>query len=34
VWDAGDGALDSTTLLDGFRWTTDAPAQPETRVAP
>jgi hypothetical protein len=23
VWDAGDGVLDSTTLLDNFRWTPD-----------
>jgi hypothetical protein len=24
VWDAGDGVLDSTTLLDNFRWTADS----------
>ncbi len=23
IWDAGDGVLDSTTLLDNFRWTPD-----------
>lgn len=34
IWDSGDGVLDSTALLDGFRWITDAPAAPQTTVAP
>ena len=32
VWDAGDGVLDSTTLLDNFRWTPD-PVGTGTSVA-
>ena len=32
VWDAGDGVLDSTVLLDGFRWVTAAGGIPETPV--
>jgi hypothetical protein len=36
VWDSGDGLLDSTLLLDNFRWITDPVAQPTTTgiVAP
>jgi hypothetical protein len=34
IWDSGDGNYDSTTLLDGFRWITNAPASPTTAVAP
>lgn len=35
VWDASDPLFDSTTLVDGFRWITDAPAEVETApVAP
>jgi hypothetical protein len=33
VWDGGDGVLDSTTLVDGFRWITDAPATVQTGPA-
>lgn len=32
LWDSGDGVLDSTLLVDGFRWLTDAPSSAETRV--
>jgi hypothetical protein len=32
VWDSGDGLFDSTMLVDGFRWITDAPAAAETRA--
>lgn len=34
LWDSGDGLLDSTALVDGFRWITDAPASAGTRVLP
>lgn len=34
LWDSGDGILDGTTLFDGFRWITDAPADATLTAAP
>jgi hypothetical protein len=31
VYDSGDGVLDSTTLIDGFRWLGDPQGRPETK---
>jgi hypothetical protein len=30
IWDAGDGILDSTVLIDRFQWTGTAIAAPST----
>lgn len=32
IWDSGDGLLDSTALLDGFTWSTQAGASPPVTV--
>ncbi len=34
IWDSGDGALDSTVLIDKFQWSADAATQASTAPAP
>ena len=34
VWDTGDAAINTTVLLDDFRWSASAVAGPTTQVAP
>jgi hypothetical protein len=34
TWDSGDGNLDSTTIIDNFRWLGDAEEDPETTPIP